>query len=107
MILKLRRFVRAVDDPAVVGRVGVGLCTQLKAEILDHISGRAGQGLGDAAEIGHNGFDAVAFTLDLGLQALHLVAVKGVGDVLYIPVSRSLRGINVLLLEYAPDEYSQ
>jgi hypothetical protein len=27
----------AVDDPAVVGRIGVGLGTQLEAEVLDDV----------------------------------------------------------------------
>lgn len=27
----------AVDDPAVIRRVGIGLCTQLETEILDYI----------------------------------------------------------------------
>ena len=27
----------AVDDPAVVGRVGVGLCSQLKTKVFDDI----------------------------------------------------------------------
>ena len=88
MVLKLRRFVGAVDDPAVICRVGVGLCTQLKAEVLDHVSGRAGQGLRDTAEVCNDSFDAVALALNFGLQALHLVAVERVGDILLISVSR-------------------
>src|SRR5205085_11401242 len=90
MVLKLRCFVSAVDDPAVICRVGVGLRTQLKAKVFDHVSGRAGQGLRDAAEVCHDSFDAVALALNFGLQALHLVAVKRVGDILLVSVSRDV-----------------
>ena len=42
----------------------------------------AAQGLGDAAEVGYNRLDPIALAFDLGLQAFHFVAVKGVGDIL-------------------------
>lgn len=29
----------AVDDPTVISRIGVGLCTQLKAKVLDYDCG--------------------------------------------------------------------
>lgn len=38
--------------------------------------------MGNAAEIGNNGLDAVAFTLNLGLDTLHLVTVERVGNIL-------------------------
>ena len=41
----------------------------------------ASQRTGDAGQVDDDGLDAVAFALDLGLQALHLVAVEGVGDI--------------------------
>lgn len=43
---------------------------------------RAGQRTSDTAQVDDDRFDAVALALDLGLQALHLVAVEGVGDIL-------------------------
>jgi hypothetical protein len=42
---------------------------------------RAGQGLSNTAQVDDDGLDAVAFALDLGLQALHLVAVERIGDI--------------------------
>ena len=44
-------------------------------------SWRAGQGLSNTAQVDDDGLDAVALALDLGLQAFHLVAVEGVGDI--------------------------
>ena len=38
--------------------------------------------MSDAAKVGNDSLDAVALTLDLGLETLHLVAVEGVGDIL-------------------------
>ena len=38
--------------------------------------------MGHAAEVDDDGLDTVAFALNLGLQPLHFVAVKGVGDIL-------------------------
>ncbi len=38
--------------------------------------------MGNAAEVGNDGLDTVALALDLGLETLHLVAVKGVGHIL-------------------------
>ncbi len=38
--------------------------------------------MSNAAEIGNDSLDAVSFTLNLGLDTLHLVAIKGVGDIL-------------------------
>ena len=42
VVLKLGRFMSTVDDPTVICRICIGLCTQLEAEVLDHVSGRAG-----------------------------------------------------------------
>jgi hypothetical protein len=81
VVLELARIVGAVDDPAVVVGAGVGLGSQLEAKVLDDVRGRAGQRLSDAAQVDDDGLDTVAFALDLGLQALHLVAVEGVGDI--------------------------
>lgn len=38
--------------------------------------------MGYAAEIDNDGFDTVAFALNLGLQLFHLVAVEGIRDIL-------------------------
>jgi hypothetical protein len=38
--------------------------------------------MSNAAEVGNDSLDAVPFTLDLGLDTLHLVAVKRVGNIL-------------------------
>jgi len=70
-----------VDDPAIILRVCVGLSTELETKIFDHIGRGASQGLGNAWEIGNDCLDAVAFAFDLGLQALHLVSIEGIGDI--------------------------
>lgn len=74
----------AVDDPAVVRRVGIGLSPQFEAEVFDDIGWGPGQRLRDAGEIRDNGLDAITFALDFRLQALHLVAVERVGDILHL-----------------------
>lgn len=89
----------SVDDPTVILGIGVCLCSQFETEVLDQVGGRTSEGLGDAWKVGHNGpgikwlvqlekkrgqkvlLDSVAFSFNLGLQALHLVAVEGVGNV--------------------------
>lgn len=35
-----------------------------------------------ATEVDDDGLDTVAFALNLGLQLLHFIAVKGIGDIL-------------------------
>jgi len=75
--------VSAVDDPAVICRVCVGLRTKFEAKVFDHIGRRAFQRLRNAAEVRDNSFDSVALSFNLGLQALHFVAVEGVGDILF------------------------
>jgi len=37
VVLELRGFVGTIDDPAVVGRIDVGLSTKLEAEVLDDV----------------------------------------------------------------------
>ena len=37
IILELGSLMGAVDDPTIIGRVGVGLSTKLKAEVFDDI----------------------------------------------------------------------
>ena len=49
-----------------------------------HTSWWTGKGLGDATEIDDDGLNTVAFAFNLGLQALHLVAVERVGDILIL-----------------------
>ena len=46
VVLQLAGVVGAVDDPAVVGRVGVGLGTQLEAKVLDDIWGKSAYVMG-------------------------------------------------------------
>ena len=72
---------RTVDDPAVILRVLVGLGTELEAEVLDDIVWRTSKLVGDVAQVHNDSLDAVTLALDLGLQALHLVAVEGIGDI--------------------------
>ena len=43
---------------------------------------RSGQRLSNTAQIHDDSLDTVAFAFDLGLKALHLVAVEGIGDIL-------------------------
>lgn len=50
--------------------------------MVERLTGRrAVEGVGNAGQVDDDGLDAVALALDLGLQALHLVAVEGVGDI--------------------------
>ncbi len=80
--LKLGGFVGAVDDPAIVSRIGVGLRAELETEVfddiyhiisiarcvvtwLDHTGWGTTQGLSNAAEIDDDGLDTVAFAFDL------------------------------------------
>ena len=44
--------------------------------------------MSNAAEVGNDGLDTVAFALDLGLKALHLVPVERVGDILCVLSAR-------------------
>ena len=37
IILELGGFMRTVDDPTVIGRIGIGLSTKLEAEIFDDV----------------------------------------------------------------------
>ena len=58
--------------------------------------------MGYAAEIDDDGLYAVAFALNLGLQLLHLVAVKGIGDILgFVSASKPICSIQNSI----PDEY--
>ena len=49
---------------------------------MEHTRWRTGQGLRDAGQVGDDRLDAIALSLDLGLESLHLVTVEGVGDIL-------------------------
>jgi hypothetical protein len=62
----------------------VSFKTRDKIEIGTTRTGRrTGQRGCDAAEIGDNSLDSVSFSFNFGLETLHLVAVEGVGDILY------------------------
>jgi hypothetical protein len=79
--LKLGGVMSTVDNPAVIVGAGVGLSTKLEAKVLDDVSRRTSQRVGNAGQVDNDGLDAVALALNLGLEALHLVAVEGVGDI--------------------------
>lgn len=54
-------------------------------------------------QVGDDGFDAITLSLNFRLESLHLVAVKGIGDILrtmsvYMPWNHTT-------MEDAPDEY--
>jgi len=49
---------------------------------VEHTRRRTCQRLRDAAQVGDDRLDAVAFALNLGLEPLHLVTVEGIGDIL-------------------------
>jgi hypothetical protein len=78
VVLELGGIMGTVDDPAVIGRVNVGLSAQLEAEVLDQVGSGASKGLSNTAQVDNNGLDAVALALDLSLKGLHLVTVEGV-----------------------------
>lgn len=81
VVLELGSIVGAIDDPTVVSGLGVCLSTQLEAEILDQIGGRAAQRLGDRVQVDDDCLDAIALALDLRLELLHLVTVEGIGNI--------------------------
>lgn len=81
VVLELGRVMSAVDDPAVVLGIHVGLGTQLEAKVLDDVGPGAGEGLSDAGQVDDDGLDTVALALNLGLETLHLVAIEGVADI--------------------------
>ena len=81
IVLKLARFMGAVDDPAVVLGIDIGLSTELEAKIFDDITWRTRELVGHVAQIDDNSLDAVTFALDLGLETFHLVAVEGISDI--------------------------
>lgn len=81
IVLELGRLVSTVDDPAVIGRVGVGLSTQFETEVLDDIRAGSCQGLGNTAQVHNDRLDAITLALNLGLDFLHLIAVEGVADI--------------------------
>ena len=70
-----------VDDPTVIVGARVGLSSEFETKVLDDVSRGAGERLSHAAQVDNDGLDAVALAFDLGLDALHLVAVEGVGDI--------------------------
>ncbi len=47
-----------------------------------HTRGWSTQRLSNAAKVDNNGLDAIPFTLDLRLEAFHLVTIEGIGDIL-------------------------
>jgi len=65
--------------PVGVGVVG-GLSAELAAEELVDLARIAVEGKGDVGYVGNDGLDAVASTLDLAVDAGHLVAVLGIVD---------------------------
>jgi len=93
VVLKLGGLVGTVDDPAVILGVNVGLGTQFETKVLDQVGRRTSELVGDIGQVDNDSLDTVAFALDLGLKALHLVAVEGVGDILD---NRSALGLRVL-----------
>ena len=97
-----------VDDPAVVGGIGVGLCTKLKTKVFDYVCSTFSkpafevamdcmvltgwwttQGLSNTAKIDDDSLDAVSLPFNLGLETLHLVAVEGIGDILKVWLATS------------------
>ena len=80
-LLQLASLVGTVDDPSVVLGVGVGLGTKLKGKVLDDVVGIAGKRLGNGGQVDNNGLDTVSLSFNLGLEALHLVAIEGVADI--------------------------
>ena len=60
-----------------------GISRSEKTKIKDLTGRRSAERLGDAGQVDDNSLDAVTFALDLGNKFLHLVAVEGVGDILF------------------------
>lgn len=64
-LLQSLAIVGAVDDPAVIRGIHVGLSTKIKSEPLDDVTSRAGKGLSDSAQVDNNGLDTVALAFNL------------------------------------------
>lgn len=79
-VLQLGGVVRSIDDESLVLEVELRLCAQLAAKELGRISGGSANGLGHVHHVDNDGFNAVTLTLDLCLDARHLVAIEGVAD---------------------------
>jgi hypothetical protein len=78
VILQLRGLVGTVDDPTIVGGVGIGLGSEFEAEVFDYIVARTRQRLRDTAKIDNDCLDTVSLAFNLGLEFLHLVTIEGV-----------------------------
>ena len=81
LLLKPVGFMGAVDDPAVILGVHVGLGSELETEVLDDVCAGSGERLGNAGKIDNNGLDSITLAFNLGLQALHLVAIEGIAHI--------------------------
>lgn len=88
----------AINNPAIISRFGVSLSAKLKSKVFDHVGRRTAERLSDRVQVDDNGFDAIALTLNLRLQALHLVAVEGISDIPTNIDGRHCDGVDVILL---------
>lgn len=79
--MELGGVVRTVDDPTVIRGLSVGLGTKFKSEVLDEISRRPTERLGNRVQVDDNGLNTVTLALDLSLELLHLVAIEGISDI--------------------------
>lgn len=55
----------------------------------------AAQRVRDAAKICYDGLDTIPFPFYFGLETFHLVAVKGIGDILHAPSTFVHRLLNM------------
>ena len=64
-----------------------GPCVDRKDRLVERTPRRSCETCSNTTEVNDDGFDAIAFTLDLGLELLHFVPIEGVGDILGYNIS--------------------
>jgi len=81
VILKLGSLMGTIDDPTIVGWVGLDLGSQFETKVLDDILRVTGERIRNAAQVDDDTLDSVSFSFNLGLKRLHLVTIERVADV--------------------------
>ena len=65
MVLEFGGFVGAIDNPAIILWIRIGLGAKLETEVLNEPTRRTCKRLGDAWEIRNDCFDTIALPLNL------------------------------------------
>jgi len=81
VVLKLGGLMSTVNDPTVIGWVGLDLRSQLETEVFDDIFRLAGKSASNTAQVDDDTLDSVSLSFNLRLERLHLVTIERIGDV--------------------------